>query len=211
MTLLLLTALTLGMVHTIAPDHLAAVSVFVSRRPGWRRAVAYGARWGLGHSITIVLVGVLVLLTQVRLPAAFESQVDRVVGLVLIWLGVQAVRRAWRGRAAVAHGHVAGEGAPAHAHDDGGKLLGIGMLHGLAGSGALVVALPSAAAASPAGSLGYLAAFGVGTIVAMSVLAAALGAAIHAAAAGASQRMERGAVVLAGLASVAVGCWWMVR
>lgn len=210
MLLLLASALVLGMLHTVAPDHLAAVSVFVSRRPGWRRAASYGARWGLGHSITIMAVGALVLLLQLRMPAAFEASVDRVVGAVLIVLGAQAMRRAWQHRHAANHVHPDGA-APPHSHDDSGKLLGIGMLHGLAGSGAMVVALPSAAAASRAGSIGYLAAFGVGTIVAMSVLAAALGTAIHTATSGASHRMERGAVMVAGMASLIVGAWWMVR
>jgi sulfite exporter TauE/SafE len=210
MLLLLASALVLGMLHTVAPDHLAAVSVFVSRRPGWRRAVSYGARWGLGHSITILAVGALVVLLQLRMPAAFEASVDRVVGLVLIVLGAQAVRRAWRTGHVTDHVH-ANALPHTHSHDDGGKLLGIGMLHGLAGSGALVVALPSAAAASPAGSIGYLAAFGVGTIVAMSVIAVALGAVIHAATGGRSHRLERGAVLVAGMASVVVGAWWMVR
>jgi ABC-type nickel/cobalt efflux system permease component RcnA len=230
MLLLLTTAVTLGALHTIAPDHLAAVSVFVSRRPGWRRAVAYGARWGLGHSITILLVGLVVLLSQLRLPAAFEANVDRVVGVVLIGLGAHALWRAWRAwrldGAAVTHAHPhhhAGGLVHAHGHththgeghghshvEDGRKLLGIGMLHGLAGSGALVVALPAAAAQSTAGSLGYLAAFGVGTIVAMSALAAALGAVVHAASAE-HQRVERIAVAVAGAASVGVGIWWMLR
>ncbi|MCU0646829.1 MAG: sulfite exporter TauE/SafE family protein [Gemmatimonadaceae bacterium] len=215
MLLLLASALALGMLHTVAPDHVAAVGVFVSRRPGWRRAVSYGARWGLGHSITIVVVGALVLMARLRLPTAFESQVDRLVGVVLIVLGVQAMRRAWRARGTTSHVHRHGAASPhthvhPHAHDDGGKLLGIGMLHGLAGSGALVVALPSAAAASTAGSIGYLAAFGAGTIVAMSVLAAALGAAVQAAAV-TSARIERRAVLSAGAISIVVGVWWMLR
>lgn len=230
MLLLLITALALGALHTIAPDHLAAVSVYVSRRPGWRRAVVYGARWGLGHSITILLVGLVVLLSRLQLPAAFEANVDRVVGVVLIGLGAHAVWRAataWRlDGAAVTHAHThrhAGGLEHAHGHvhehgtghehshvEDGHRLLGIGMLHGLAGSGALVVALPAAATQSVSGSLGYLAAFGVGTIVAMSALAAALGGVVQAASGGRA-RIERLAVSLAGAASVAVGVWWMVR
>jgi cytochrome c biogenesis protein CcdA len=208
MLLLLASALALGMLHTVAPDHLAAVSVFVSRRPGWRRAVGYGARWGLGHSITIVAVGGVVVLSQLRLPAHFEGSVDRAVGIVMILLGANALRRAWR-HWLHQRAHLSGHGHPAHHHDDG-ALVGIGMLHGLAGSGALAVALPVTATQSTLGSIGYLAAFGAGTVLAMSVLAATLGAAVHRASAQ-SARWAVGAMTLAATASIGVGAWWVVR
>jgi hypothetical protein len=205
MLLLLASALALGMLHTVAPDHLAAVSVYVSRRPGWRRAMGYGARWGLGHSIAILAIGGIVVLSQLRLPAQFESSVDRVVGVVMIGLGLNALRRAWamwRHRAAhVSHA--------VHSHDDG-ALLGIGMLHGLAGSGALALALPVAATSTTLGSIGYLAAFGLGTVIAMALMAATMGAAMHRASVR-SAAWAVSAMMLAAVASVGVGAWWVLR
>lgn len=209
MLLLLATALALGMLHTVAPDHLAAVVVFVSRRPHWRDAARYGARWGLGHSLTIAVVGGLAVLAAVRIPEALEPRLEQAVGVMLVILGVLAWRRGAGDTPATAaertstHDH-------GHAHDEaGGALLGIGMMHGLAGSGALVAALPAATAQSPAQAVGYLASFGLGTIVAMAALAVALGGALRLATHRAAA-LQRGVVRAAAAASVAVGVWWFV-
>ena len=201
MLLLLATALALGMLHTFAPDHLAAVGVFVSRGPHWREAARHGVRWGIGHSLSILLVGGVAALAAVRIPTALEPRLEQAVGVMLIVLGVLAWRRA--ARVPIADGTAA---APAH---DDGALLGIGMVHGLAGSGALVAALPAATAGSPVEALGYLAGFGVGTVLAMAVLAVALGALIRFGADRAA-RLQRIAVQAAAVTSAVVGGWWIV-
>lgn len=215
--ILIPTALALGALHSFAPDHLAAVSVFVSRRPSWRNALGLGARWGLGHSLTVVLVGGVLAMSGLRLPERFESTAERAVGVVLIALGIFAISRAMK-----LHGHWHehdGGGArhwhlhahrtsPEHEHDHG-ALMGIGMLHGLAGTGALVVALPVAIAGSRAGALIFLLAFGIGTILSMSLFSAAAGWLLSATTA-ISRNVHRGAIVAAGLLSVGVGVWWMV-
>lgn len=209
MLLLIATAIALGMLHTVAPDHLAAVSVFVSRRPHWRDAAAYGARWGFGHSLSIVLVGGVAALFAWRIPHALEPRLEQAVGVMLVVLGVLAWRRcagathASHDNAASAHTH-----AHPHAHDDGGALLGIGMMHGLAGSGALVAALPAAAVRTPMEVMTYLASFGAGTIVAMAALAMLLGGALRVATTRAARLqvvLVRGAAAL----SVVVGGWWV--
>jgi sulfite exporter TauE/SafE len=87
-------------------------------------------------------------------------------------------------------------------------LFGIGMLHGLAGSGALVIALPAAVSTSPARSILFLACFGAGTVVAMSVFSGAAGLLLGSATRR-SASLHRTAAVLAGLASVLVGAWWL--
>jgi sulfite exporter TauE/SafE len=103
------------------------------------------------------------------------------------------------------HSHRKGE---SHEHDHG-ALLGIGMLHGLAGTGALVVALPVAVADSATSALAFLIAFGIGTIVAMSLFSAAAGWVLGATTR-TSVRLHRSAIVLAGSASVLVGVWWVI-
>lgn len=209
------TALVLGAMHSFAPDHLAAVSVFVSRRPSWRRALGLGARWGLGHSLTVVVVGGVLALSGLRLPERFAPLAERAVGVVLIVLGLFALSRAlklhghWHEHDGERHWHLhTHRGGAGHEHDHG-ALMGIGMLHGLAGTGALVVALPVAIAGSSGSALVFLVAFGVGTIVSMSLFSAAAGwllsATTHA-----SQRLHRGAIAAAGLLSIGVGMWWMI-
>ncbi|HEX6535465.1 MAG TPA: sulfite exporter TauE/SafE family protein [Gemmatimonadaceae bacterium] len=213
--LLIPTALALGALHSFAPDHLAAVSVFVSRRPSWRHALGLGARWGMGHSLTVVLVGGTLAVLGLRLPARFSPLVERAVGVTLIVLGVLAVARAARlhghwhqhggDRHWHVHSHLRGE---SHEHDHR-ALLGIGMLHGLAGTGALVVALPVAIAGSAPAALVFLAAFGVGTIVSMALFGAAAGWLL-----GATTRVSGWvhgvAVSVAGAISVGVGVWWLI-
>jgi sulfite exporter TauE/SafE len=211
--ILIATALAAGALHAFAPDHLAAVGVFVSRRPSWRRAASLGARWGIGHSLSIALVGGIVVLSGIRLPARFAPAAERVVGLTLIAIGLAAI---WRARRLHGHAH-AHDGAThwhVHSHETSaghdhshGALLGIGMLHGLAGTGALVVAMP-AVAGSRARSLIFLVAFGLGTIAAMACFGATAG---HALTLATHRRapLHRAAMAGAGLASAAVGVWWV--
>jgi sulfite exporter TauE/SafE len=213
--LLLLTALILGAAHSLAPDHLAAVGVFVSRRPQWRRALTIGARWGIGHSFVILVVGGALVLTGWRFPDHFAPSVERLVGLSLIGLGVAALVRAFR-----VHGHVHEHDGISHWHLHSHRrseqhdhmhhaALGMGMLHGLAGTGALVIALPLAATQSATVAFAYLVAFGIGTTAAMASFGAIAGWAVRRA----EQRsvaLVRATAFLAALGSVMVGMWWAI-
>jgi sulfite exporter TauE/SafE len=214
-TPLLATALILGAAHSFAPDHIAAIGVFVSRRPQWRRALAIGARWGAGHSLVILLVGGALVVTGWRFPDHFAPIVERIVGGTLIGLGILALLRALR-----IHGHVhEHDGVPhwhLHSHRRSEQhdhmhhaALGVGMLHGLAGTGALVIALPLAATESAPVALAYLVAFGIGTTVAMAAFAAVAGWAARNAA-HRSITLLRAAAVVPAVASIVVGAWWAI-
>jgi cytochrome c biogenesis protein CcdA len=211
---LVLTALILGAQHTLAPDHLAAVSVFASRRGSWQWALGLGARWGFGHSLTILLLGSALVWSGAHVPASWESAVERLVGLALVIVGAASVRRAtrlplrWHEHDGVPHAHPPAVQGAAHQRDHR-ALLGIGMLHGMAGTGALVIAIPLATNDSPARSMVFLASFGLGTIVAMSTFAAIFGA-LCGRAARRSRRGEWRLGIAAGAASIAVGIWWAV-
>jgi sulfite exporter TauE/SafE len=169
----------------------------------------------MGHSLTVMVVGGVLALSGLQLPERFESMAERAVGAVLVLLGTVAISRAQKLHAH-RHDH---EGRPhwhLHPHLSGGEhehdhgaLMGIGMLHGLAGTGALVVALPVAIVGSRAGALIFLAAFGLGTILSMSLFSAAAGWLLSATTT-LSRSVHRAAIVLAGLLSVGVGMWWMM-
>ena len=215
MSTLLITALLLGAAHSFAPDHLAAIGVFVSRRPRWRRALAIGARWGVGHSLVIVLVGGALVLTGWRFPETLAPSVERVVGVTLVAIGVAALVRALRVHAhrhehdGVAHWHLHSH-RRSDAHDHLHRAaLGMGMLHGLAGTGALVIALPLAAAESMPLALGYLLAFGIGTTLAMAAFGVAAGWVIRGAGRP-SPALVRATSSVAALASMVVGVWWVL-
>ncbi len=215
MSTLLITALLLGAAHSFAPDHLAAIGVFVSRRPHWRRALAVGARWGVGHSLVILIVGGALVLTGWRFPAPMAPWVERIVGVTLVVVGVVALVRALRVHAhrhehdGVAHWHLHSHRRSEEHDHIHHAALGMGMLHGLAGTGALVIALPLAATESAPLALGYLLAFGIGTTLAMAAFGVAAGWVVRGAGRP-SPSLVRATSSVAALASVVVGVWWVI-
>ena len=172
----------LGLRHAFEPDHLAAVSTLATR-PGGRRlwsAARLGLVWGLGHTVTVGAVALLVLVLGVQLPARLWPTAELVVAALLILLGMMVIWRYARGRWHM-HAHAHSAGAPhlhlhshaadpshghAHASVDARRSLGFGIAHGLAGSGA-IAALLVAAVPDTMSRLVYFAAFSAGTIAGM--------------------------------------------
>src|SRR3954451_23136037 len=151
----------LGMRHALEPDHLAAVSTLVTGERNSVKAALLGACWGLGHTFSLIVVGTILVILRIEMPARVAEIFESGVALMLIGLGLRAIYLAVRqGPAGPVHVHHHGatvhehHGAPAHIHIGTWTLarrpLIVGAVHGLAGSGAvtaLVVAtLPSAAA-----------------------------------------------------------------
>jgi hypothetical protein len=156
-----------GMRHALEPDHLAAVSTLVAGKRSAAASVRYAAAWGAGHGAMLVLAGGALALLRTKLPDLVSDGLELVVAVVLIGLGV-------RGLAQAAHAR-----ARAHAHIDGPRSLTrlpflVGLVHGLAGSGALA-AIVIAQLASPAVALGFIAIYAVGAAFGMATLAGVLG------------------------------------
>ena len=173
----LLTALVAGFAHALEPDHMAAVTTFVSRRPRPLEAVGFGVRWGVGHSASILVVGVALVALNLRVPAGLTRGLEFGVGGMLVALGAWLLwsvlhERAHR-LAAVHPAAPRADGGHAHGHRHG--TLWVGMAHGLAGTAPLVALLPAAAARSGWMAAGYLLFFGVGTTLAMALYAIAAG------------------------------------
>jgi hypothetical protein len=185
-----------GAVHVLSgPDHLAAIAPLASdgrRRQSWLVGAQAGALWGFGHSSGVFLVGLLALLFKDWLPLdALSSWSERLVGVVLVAIGLWGLHRALRSRVHT-HAHVHGGGlihAHAHAHvhahaEPATPVSGhththaafaVGILHGFAGSSHFLAVLPALALPGLGASLGYLTGYGVGTIAAMSGFASAIG------------------------------------
>ncbi|HEY3221333.1 MAG TPA: hypothetical protein VGJ80_11425 [Gemmatimonadales bacterium] len=172
----------LGLRHAFEPDHLAAVSTLATR-PGRRRlwsAARLGLIWGLGHTVTVGAVALLVLVLGVQLPARLWPAAELVVAGLLVLLGVMVIWRYAHGRwhmhahvhtAAAPHFHLHSHAAdPSHGHAhatvDARRSLGFGVAHGLAGSGA-IAALLVAAVPDTTSRLVYFTAFSAGTMVGM--------------------------------------------
>jgi hypothetical protein len=174
--LLLLYALYEGVVHAFEADHVLAVTNIVSQRNAIFLALKDGVFWGLGHTSTIFLVGILIILFKVNIPDHSFSYFEAAVGLMLILVASYRFYLFFKEKHGFVHRHRhehAGVNEKLHIHT--GKNLhktsyGIGFVHGLAGSGALVV-LVMTQIHSIASSLLYLFIFGIGSIAGMTLVA----------------------------------------
>jgi len=201
--------LLVGFRHAFEPDHLAAVTTLATSQRRLGRAVWLGLAWGVGHTSSVAGVAVLLILLGVRVPESFFAGAELCVALLLVLLGcstILAESRRHRISLGAAHSDAHASGTP-HSHASDGRSvrrsLGFGLAHGMAGSGA-VVALLAAAASTVATQFGYLAAFGVGTALGMSLVSLLTGA-LTGFAAGRSLRVLQQVRVGAALASALVG------
>lgn len=188
---ILLLGLLIGMQHALEADHVAAVSSIAARKSTVGRIVAHGAVWGIGHTVTLMLVAGGAVLFGFVLNDLLASWLELIVGLMLVGLGGNLVYLLARERIHFhrhrhedgtthlhAHSHrdepVPHEAAP-HAHTHHRKLpvktLLVGMMHGLAGSAALVVLTAATVHSAPLG-LGYIVLFGMGSVLGMAALSA---------------------------------------
>jgi ABC-type nickel/cobalt efflux system permease component RcnA len=228
MKTVLLLGLLMGMRHALEADHLAADASLATRSRGVRGTVFQGAVWGLGHTLTLALVGGLCLWLDAAVPERLARILETAVGLMLLGLGAEVL---WRMRRRRVHVHVhrhddgivhlhAHSHRPAEAHDRAhhhhphprtfpGRALAVGMVHGLAGSAALVLlTLPGLGPTWL--SLAYVALFGVGSILGMAALSAVISLPLRRAArllTGAHNGLE----ALVGLTTLGVGLWVLYR
>jgi high-affinity nickel permease len=154
-------AFLLGLRHASDPDHLVAVTSLVAAEDGdTRKAARLGAWWGIGHAGTLLLIGLPLILFKSELPTWLESGAEKAVGVVILVLAARVIFKWARGDyRATTHTHDHGHSQRRHLRRGQGsghrhtqvrspqQALGIGMLHGLAGTGAvvllLIAALPS--------------------------------------------------------------------
>lgn len=191
---LLMLGLLLGMGHAADADHVTAVATIVTRHHGVRRAAWIGAAWGIGHTVTIFIVGGAIIALHLAIPPRFGLLMEFAVGVMLIVLGVRNLSR-----------RQAGE-PPAVAL---ARPLVIGVVHGLAGSAAVAL-LVLAAVPDSRWAAAYLVCFGAGTVAGMMVITTAIAAPVVLAA----ERVGRWSRMLqraAGVASIALGVFLAVR
>ncbi len=167
----------LGVRHALDADHIVAVTTIVSCSRGLFNSARVGLSWGIGHTLTLFAVGFGVLVFKLTIPDRLALSMEFVVGVILVLLGVSVIRQLVMSRAHVhwhqhgdkhhLHSHSHGE-VPGHDHRHIRRSLLIGMVHGLAGSGALTILVLSTMS-SVAQGLFFLLLFGVGSILGMLV------------------------------------------
>jgi high-affinity nickel permease len=176
----------LGLRHALDSDHVAAVSTVLTQRPSLKASGLIGFSWGIGHTLMLLLVGLIVLWFRVPVPELLAQVAEGLVGVMLVvlggLLGVKLVKERWHvhqhdhdgSRHVHLHSHavVVDHGHP-HWWRESVRPLCIGMAHGLAGSAALLLLVVSSARTVTEG-LVYIAVFGCGSILGMMLIGLAL-------------------------------------
>jgi nickel/cobalt exporter len=185
-------AALLGARHASEPDHLVAVSTLIADARGPRRTAWLGALWGMGHSFSLLAVGSLLLCLRLRMSAQAAD-------------GFELLVRAYRARSEPEREF---ERERDHGHEHGApwkRPLGVGLVHGLAGSGALT-ALALANMPSIATGIVYMALFGLGSVLGMALIAGLGGWQLQRRLCAPNPRAVLGA--LAGTMSLVLGVLW---
>jgi cytochrome c biogenesis protein CcdA len=217
----------LGMQHALEADHIAAVSSIAARRTHVGDIVKHGLTWGLGHTLTLfVFAGAAILLGH-AIPEHLARPLETAVGIMLVGLGAHVLWRLWRDRVHF-HGHGHGDGtvhihahshagettahsrAPhSHAHGFRWRTLLVGLMHGMAGSAALLVLAVSQASSAAAG-LGYVALFGIGSMIGMGALSTVIAVPITLSARWLT-RVNSGLQGIVGVVTIAIGVMTIVK
>ena len=219
--ILLISAL-LGLRHASGPDHLAAVTTLIASEEDLdkvRKAGFMGLLWGAGHGTTLVLIGLPLVLFNRYLPEAVQQTAETLIGAIIILLAVRLLLR-WRRGLFHVHSHSHGGEPHRHVHSHAGEAdeahehahkrrtplgaYGVGLIHGVGGSGGLTLLLLSTIS-DKTQAAGALLLFAAGTAVSMALLSTAFGLAIAGGPLG--RNFERVAPVL-GVLGVAFGTWY---
>jgi high-affinity nickel permease len=229
-----LLGLILGMRHATDADHVIAVTAIVSGERRIGAAARIGIAWGLGHSVTVFLVGGAIILFKLTIPARLGMAMEFAVAIVLILLGISVLLKGVSGNV-FAHSHTHEHDGVAHVHSHAHALgdehshrshlvaapsrfargsreraFGVGLVHGLAGSAAIALLVLSAIP-NPMWGLIYLAIFGLGTIIGMALITAAIGLPVSLSAARLGS-LNHALVLGAGLLSLGFGLFlaWQI-
>ncbi len=216
---MLFAGFVLGLRHALDADHLAAMATFVSQESTLVRACLLGTFWGLGHTAALLGAAALTIVFRTAISPALESAFESVVALALIALGIHVGLRALRSLRVHAHSHTHDGVLHRHAHVHVGEAGAhrhlhlaalarrpflVGILHGLAGSAALML-LVLAAIPSPVTALFYVLIFGIGSTGGMIVLSGVLGIPMALAARSRTPKAYVVIQIVAGAATATVG------
>lgn len=211
----------LGLKHATEADHLAAVSTMViERRSVWSSALV-GGLWGLGHTVSLFVAGIFVLLLDFQISESSERWLEFGVGIMLTLLGLNVLRKLLSGGHLHFHSHGHGEHVHAHPHihdhaeaahpelahaaGNNPKALAIGLVHGLAGSAGLMLVMIPAIPSKAVGLL-YIVIFGIGSIGGMMLMSFLVGLPFHFTAFR-FHRFNHVLQAVAGAVSIAIGLW----
>jgi nitrile hydratase accessory protein len=198
----------LGMRHALEPDHLAALSTLLTGERNVRKAAWLGVYWGIGHTLTLLMAGTLLVVLRADMPAMASDVLAAAVVLLLVGFGFRAIYLSADQASGPTHSHT--HGAASVSARMGRWTLArrpllVGAVHGLAGSGALT-ALVMATIPSMGARLIYLVLFGVGSTLGMAALSGLMGWPI--ARVGTHGAVARCVSLAVGCTSIMLGLYW---
>ncbi|HDX9578891.1 TPA: sulfite exporter TauE/SafE family protein [Bacillus pseudomycoides] len=169
----------LGIKHAIEPDHIIAVSTIASQSKKLFRSTLAGVFWGIGHTATLFIIGIILIFMKGEIPEKWAMSLEFLVGIMLVYLGLTTVF-SLKNIHVHQHEHDGEEHKHIHSHIHSGKhehkhqhtnvsylkSMLIGLVHGLAGSGAMVLLTMSTVKSVWEAAI-YILIFGVGTIIGM--------------------------------------------
>jgi high-affinity nickel-transport protein len=192
-------ALLLGIRHAADPDHVVAVTAIAARTRRIMPAMRLGIVWGLGHTLTLFLVGAGIILFNWVVPPRLGLAMEFCVALALVAVGLLNL-----GHRRQHASELAGAGRP-----PAGRAFAVGLVHGLAGSAAVAL-LVLATVRDPRWACGYLLVFGLGTLLGMTLITTGFAMPVASAA-----RQWTGATglirVSTGVLSLGFGLWLVYR
>jgi cytochrome c biogenesis protein CcdA len=216
----------LGMQHALEADHIAAVSSIAARRSDIGDIVRHGLTWGLGHTLTLSAFAGAAILLGHAIPDDLARPLETAVGIMLVGLGAHVLWRLWRDRVHF-HAHSHGDGtqhihvhshvhettphqnsAHQHGHSFRWRSLLVGLMHGMAGSAALLV-LAVSQVANPVTGIFYVLLFGIGSMLGMGALSVVIAVPLAASARWLTS-VNRGLQGAVGAITIAIGVMTIV-
>jgi ABC-type nickel/cobalt efflux system permease component RcnA len=166
----------LGLEHAFEPDHVLAVTSLISKQKNLKKASFLGITWGLGHTTTLFIVGLIVIMLKITIPEAIALSLEFIVGIVIIFLGIYIIKGLIVEKKHIhTHGHDGSTHIHFHSHKENKshehyhKSFAVGLVHGLAGSASLMLLVLSTIESTIIG-LFYILLFGIGSIVGMAIV-----------------------------------------
>ncbi len=207
----------LGLKHAVEADHLAAVSTIVAERKSLLSSTIIGGFWGVGHTITLLIIGALVVFLKFQISESLETKFEAAVGVMLMFLGLNALRKIWQKQKIHLHTHEHEGHQHTHIHSHGNENIEdthhyakfslrsilIGMVHGVAGSAALMLLIVPTITSTSTAML-YILIFGIGSIGGMMLMSLLIGLPLQLTA-GRFNVLNKAILGLAGVFSLGLG------
>ena len=183
----LVTGLSLGLLHAFDADHVMAVTTLSSQKPSLKRSILFGLQWALGHGAVLMACGLLLFGLSIHLPETFVSLAETSVGVLLIIIGALCIQQCRKQKMRLVE-HVHGDVTHTHwcidevehSKKNEHAPVFVGMLHGLAGSAPALAVVPVLMQPNQGTdqlvvAMSYLLVFSLGVLISMTAFGAGLG------------------------------------